>query len=178
MTDSTKKLLSVTLALLSLNGCATSHFKVTKRARDKVEFSISPDRILLHCIDMDTDTEEKMFMFMIHTLNEDNQVIDFIQGNFFDEKYCNYRNQKMEKILRNGKSIYLAAFGDLEPSPRLVSDPFSYAFPRHGTFQTNGTQLSFVALINEKGECFGAHTSEDEPCLDEAFPIQDHEIIK
>lgn len=178
MADSIKKLLNVALALLSLNGCATSHFKVTKMTRYKVEFSISPDRILLHCIDMDTDTEEKMFMFMIHTLNEDNQVVDFIQGNFFDEKYCLYRNQKMEKILRNGKKIYLAAFGDLEIDSILKADPFSYNFPGHGTFKTNGTQLSFVALANEKGECFSAHSAEDEPCLGDSFPIQDHEVIK
>ena len=178
MTNLIKNLFLASSALFFLNACATSHFKVTKRAKGKMEFSISPDRILLHCIDMDTDTETKMFMFMIHALNEDNQVIDFIQGNFFDEKYCKYRNQKMEKILRNGKKIYLAAFGDLEPSPRLVSDPFFYTFPGYGTFQTNGTQLSFVALANEKGDCFGAHSAEDEPCLGDSFPIQDHEIIK
>ncbi len=156
--------------ILFLSGCATSSYRVLFQDRGAAELSVSPDRVLLECEDLYDADIKGLYGFMIHLLDDKNTVTTVVQTNTLDKDSCENRLRKIGKILREGKSIYVAGRGNLDDG-----DPESqrnYAFPQKGSFRSNGKSLQFVAISNERGLCYDAYGGyEEKPCPPEPFPF-------
>lgn len=162
------------LCLFLLNGCATSFYKVRRETKNKTELLVTPDRIQMLCADMDTETEEKMFMFIMPVLDQSNEVVLVDQFTFYDQKYCLKRIKEIQKILAKGKAITIYGFGDLEKSKE--GNTLTFHFPGHGTFRESGADLTFNAIANEKRDCWSVYHEGEKPCPRDEFPIKDDEI--
>ena len=109
---------------------------------------------------------------MIHVLDNENSVVDFDQINTLSKESCNERMEKIGRILKTGHRTYIAGIGDLN-DPKVV-EKWNFKFQGHGTFQSNGRSLQFIAIANENGLCFGAYHADEKPCPDGVdFPIRD-----
>ncbi len=166
MTLRKNKLLGLIILLIS--SCSTSSFKVSNRSDRRTELLITPDRIILSCPKI--SDEKDIHLFMIPILDESNKVILVIQGNNIGQDDCDDRLKIIGNILKRGKKIYIAGMGYLDDPIKKVSDP--YTFPEHGTFYDHGKSLQFMAIANEKGDCYSAYHGEDKPCPREPFPIE------
>ena len=151
-----------------LISCASSHFRINKQAYNKTELSLTPDRVLLECEKL--SDENDYYMFFIYVLDEENSVTSIIQWNNLDKESCYERIEEIGKILEKGKEIYIAGMGDLN-EPRK-KEPYSYTFPKKGTYNSNGRTLQFMAIANEKGQCYSAYYGSDKPCPRDPFPIK------
>lgn len=163
------KILSMICFVLSA-GCAISTYRVLNTGRYGTELSVSPDRVLLECEWLyDADIKDR-YGFMMHVLDEENTVLTVVQGNTLGKSDCDRRLKLIGKILREGKSIYIAGTGVLD-SPREIGKP--YAFPGKGTFKHNERVLGFAAIANEHGTCYDAYSGPEIPCPRDPFPIRD-----
>lgn len=154
-----------------LSGCASSAYKITNRDGRRVELLVSPDRIVLEC-EYVSENREIPYGFMIHILDDANTVIDTNQMNTLSKEACADRLTKIGRILKTGKQIYVAGIGDIE-DPRQT-EKWTFHFPGHGTFHSNGRSLQFFNIANEYGLCYGAYSADTKPCPDgENFPIRD-----
>lgn len=158
------------ILLFALTACSTSSFKISNRAYQRVELLVSPDRILLSCLKVSDD--ENIHLFVMPVLDDKNTVLEVIQSTNLDGEYCESRVQKMNRILKRGRQIYIGGMGDLD-KPRVKKNE-SYIFPGHGAVSTNGRSLQFMFIANELGDCYAAHSREEEPCPPEPFPIKDN----
>lgn len=151
-------------------GCSTSSYQVLFQDEHATELSVSPDRILLQCEDLYDADVNGMYGFMMHVLDKENEVITLVQGNTLDKVSCERRLRGMGRILREGKTIYVAGGGDLNDA--LLERREEYAFPGKGTFRSNGKTLGFIAIANEQGLCYDAYNGfEEKPCPVEPFPF-------
>ncbi|MDZ4677367.1 MAG: hypothetical protein SGI74_07630 [Oligoflexia bacterium] len=107
---------------------------------------------------------------MMHVLDEKKTSFTLVQTNTLDKESCDYRIKKIERILRNGNQIYLAGIGDFREHRKTGLR--KYTFPRFGTVEDNGRSLQFIAIKNERDQCFGAFSAEEQPCPPEPFPIK------
>ncbi|MCM2280950.1 MAG: hypothetical protein NDI61_03790 [Bdellovibrionaceae bacterium] len=108
---------------------------------------------------------------MINVLDDANTVLVVAQMNTLGKEACQTRLEKVGRILRTGKQIYIAGIGDID-DPREVQK-WTTTFPKHGTFHSNKRTLQFFAIANESGLCYGAYTDDTKPCPDgEEFPIR------
>ncbi len=73
-------------------------------------------------------------------------------------------------ILKNGTQIYLAGIGDFG-EPRKTG-LHKHTFPRFGPIEDNGRSIQFIAIKNERNQCFGAFSGEEHPCPPEPFPTK------
>lgn len=135
-----------------------------------MEFLVTPDRIILECERVETDDRGIAAGFMMHVVDEKKTSFTLVQTNTLDRESCERRVKKIEKILKNGNQIYLAGIGDFR-EPRATG-PRKYTFPRLGTIEDNGRSLQFIAIKNERNQCFGAFSAEEQPCPPEPFPIK------
>jgi len=155
---------------MCLSGCATSSYRVLFQDRGAAELSVTPDRVLLECEDLYDADIKGMYGFMIHVLDKNETVTTIVQTNTLDKGSCDDRLNKIGKILREGRNIYIAGRGDLESTD--TDKLGEYAFPRKGTFRRNGRSLQFVAISNENGLCYDAYGGvEEKPCPPEPFPF-------
>lgn len=161
------KMLYLTL-LSSIMGCATSTYRVLNSGEYGTELNVSPDRVLIECERLHDADEPGLSGFMMHVLDEENTVLTFVQGNTLDSKTCDQRIKKMNKILENGKNIYIAGTGDLN-KPRTKGKAYTF---KKGTFQNNGRVLGFAAIANEYGACYDAYSGEEKPCPRAPFPLK------
>ena len=162
------KILFLFFLLFLSYACSVSTFHVAKQDKNRTELNVTPDRILLECAKL--SQENDYFMFLIYILDEQNTVISTAQGNNLDKESCYERIEEIGKILEKGKEIYIAGMGDLN-EPRK-KEPYSYTFPKKGTYNSNGRTLQFMAIANEKGQCYSAYHGSDKPCPRDPFPIK------
>lgn len=156
------------IPLLTMPACSTTPYRVLYQSKSSTELSVTPDRVLLECERLYDADEPGLSGFMIHVLDEENTVLTVSQGNTLDNESCDRRIKRMNEILKNGKSIYIAGIGSLDEPRRSRK---AYSFPQIGTFKDNGRVLQFIALANEHGACYDAYSGEREkPCPPEPFP--------
>jgi hypothetical protein len=155
---------------LSLVGCATSSFKMLNQKNMAMEFLVTPDRVILECERVETDDRGFVAGFMMRVVDEKKTSFTLVQTNTLDIESCERRVKKIEKILKNGNQIYLAGIGDFR-EPREMGLR-KYTFPRLGPIEDNGRSLQFIAIKNERNQCFGAFSAEEQPCPPEPFPIE------
>jgi hypothetical protein len=156
---------------LALSGCSTSSsYRVLFQNDSVVELSTSPERILLECEDLYDANIKGMYGFMMHVLDLENGVTTVAQGNTLDQDSCERRLRGIGKILGEGKTIYLAAIGNL--NSKALERNKEYNFPGKGIFISNGKSLVFVAIANDRGLCYDAYNGfAESPCPAEPFPF-------
>jgi len=153
-----------------LSGCATSSYRVLFQDDSGAEVSVSPDRVLLECEDLYDADIKGLYGFMLHVLDGDNRVITFVQGNTLGKEDCERRLTGIGKVLKDGKSIYIAGRGNLSKAYDNVRE--DHVFPGKGTFRSSGKSLGFVAIANEHGLCYDAYSGfQEKPCPPEPFPF-------
>jgi len=169
---------SVTLILIS--GCTTPSYRIYNVNDNRTELVVTPDRITVQCEDVESPEEPRVpagrYGFMIHILDEENTFLNVIRGHVLSKKDCFDQKHHAEKILGNGKQIYLGSMGTLD-SPREITTT-KYIFPKRGTYFWNGRVLQFKVIQNELGECYDVYYGSKAPCPREEFPIKDHPFIK
>lgn len=166
------KVSSVCAMIFSIScvGCTTSSFKMLNQKDMAMEFLVTPDRVVLECERVETDDRGVVAGFMMHIVDEKKTSFTLVQTNTLDKESCERRVKKIEKILKNGRQIYLAGIGDFR-EPREVGVR-KHTFPRFGTVEDNGRSLQFIAVKNEHNQCFGAFSAEEQPCPPEPFPLK------
>jgi hypothetical protein len=166
------KLNSLYMAVLIfvVTGCTTSSFKMLNQKKMAMEFLVTPDRVILECEKVETDDRGIVYGFMIHVLDEEKTSFTLAQTNALDKESCDFRMKKIGKILKNGSQIYLAGVGDFR-EPRKIGLR-KYIFSRFGSVEDSGRSLQLIAVKNERNQCFGAFSAEEQPCPPEPFPIK------
>lgn len=157
---------------LLIFGCSTTSYKINSSADFRTELVVSPDRVLLECeyIHDYTGDIKEAHGFMIHVLDDENTVLTVNQGNMLGKEDCFRRIDKIGKILKGGKKIFIGGTGNLKDS-RVKEDP-QYLFPGLGAFHFNGRVLQFIVVWNEKGQCYNAYTGDKKTCPSGEFPIE------
>lgn len=163
-------------------GCTTisnggdSIFVVKRELNGVVETVVTPDRVLLQCVDSEEDPDEGgRYLFMILMLDEKSTVTTSMWGLRPDKRSCERVQRDIYRVLKNAKSVYIGSWGRLSDRPREEDRKLSYAFPIHGTFYDNGRVLQFGVITNDRGECYNPMANEGEPCLEYPFPIEKYE---
>lgn len=154
-----------------LIGCATSSYRIGNQDFNRVELCVTPDRVLLECEWIhDSDIKEySPYGFMMHVLDEEKTVLSVIKGSVMDKESCFERIEKINKILKEGKNIYIAGMGDL--NDLRVKEENTYIFPQ-GIFYGNGRVLQFMFIENEFGSCYSSYREQGgDPCPRGGFPI-------
>lgn len=147
---------------MCLSACTTSSFKLIKQHELAAEIKVTPDRVLLECEFQYKDASGDGYGFMMHVLDNENTVLSIVQTNVIDKGSCLRRIEKIGKILRIGKMIYIGGMGNLNKSKIIESK--TYIFPNLGTFHGNGQNAQFMVIANEQGLCYDAYSGEEEPC--------------
>lgn len=174
MTDLKLKISSV-IFLFIFSGCSTTYFKVKKETDFLTELLVTPDRIILQCEELDEDPDEGAYGFMVHILDEEKTVTTSALSIRPDKENCERFIQKIDRILKNGRQVYIGNRMKLSRRARKNEEAnFRYTFPGHGTFSSNGRSLEFVVIANEKGQCYAPTYGKDEPCPPFPFPIEEH----
>ena len=175
---------SILIFLVILASCSTtrnyntedSFFLIKNESDGAAEVVLTPDRILLQCVDMEEDPDEGgRYLFMIQMLDEENTVATSMWGPRPDKKGCENIFRKVNRILKKAKRVYIGSWNNLTTEPRVENRRLSYEFPRHGTFYDNGRVIQFGVITNDKGECFNSMAGKDEPCLQFPFPLEKYE---
>ncbi len=161
------------LFLFIFSGCSTSSFKVKKETDFLTELLVTPDRIILQCEELDEDPDVGAYGFMVHILDEKETVTTSALSVRPDKENCERFIRKIDRILKNGKQIYIGNRMRLSSRTRKNNETnFRYTFPGHGTFFSNGRSLEFVVIANEKNQCYAPTYGKDEPCPPFPFPIE------
>ena len=119
---------------------------------------------------METDDRGIVYGFMIHVLDEEKTSFTLTQTNALDKESCDFRMKKIGGILKNGSQIYFAGVGDFRETRKTGLR--QYVFPRFGSVEDNGRSLQFIAVKNDRNQCYGAFTAEEQPCPPEPFPLK------
>jgi hypothetical protein len=151
-------------------GCTTSSFKVLNQEKSSIELLVTPDRVILECERIETDDRGIVAGFMMHVADEEKTSFTLVQTNTLDKESCDRRIEKIGRILKNGTQIYLVGIGDFR-EPRKTGLR-KHVFPRFGALEDNGRSLQFIAIKNERDQCFGAFSAEERPCPPEPFPTK------
>jgi hypothetical protein len=75
---------------------------------------------------------------------------------------CLKRLKATEEIVKKGKVVFVRGRGDAD-APREMKD-YLYYFPEHGRFPDNGRALNFLAIWNDRGQCYDAFAGSQKPC--------------
>ncbi len=170
---SLKPKISSLFFLFVFSGCSTSSFKIKEETDSLTELLVTPDRIVLQCEELDEDPDEGAYGFMVHILDEKKTVTTSALSIRPDKENCERFIQKIGHILKNGHQISIWNRMNLSNQPRENDEMnFRYTFPGHGTFFSNGRSLEFVAIANEKGQCYSPTYGKDESCPPFPFPIE------
>jgi hypothetical protein len=94
-----------------------------------------------------------------------------VQTNTLDKNSCDVRVRKIARILDNSSEIYLVGIGNFR-EPKKTGLLRKQTFPLLGTFEDNGRSLQFIAIKNERNQCYGAFSAEEKPCPPEPFPLK------
>jgi hypothetical protein len=155
---------------LMIIGCATSSFKILNQKKSAVEILATPDRVITECERVETDDRGVVYGFMVHVLDDKKTSFTLVQTNTLDKESCERRSGKIQNILNNGDQIYLFGIGDFQEPRRTGLRKYNFA--NFGSVEDNGRSLQFIAIKNERNQCFGAFSAEEQPCPPEPFPIK------
>ncbi len=155
---------------LLISGCATSSFKLIKQDENAAELKVTPDRVAMKCEYQPDHDTKNAYGFLMHVLDDENTVVTVAQGNVLDKVSCFRRIQKIGKILKTGRIIYVGGMGYLTKPKRKENE--TYAFPNLGTFHGNGHTLQFMVIANEQGLCYDAYSGDESPCPREPFSLK------
>jgi hypothetical protein len=125
---------------------------------------VSPDRVITECefIDNYTGDYSDPYGFMIHLLDKENTVLTVSNGTVLEKKDCFDRKIAIDKIIHKAHLVTVRGRGDAEA--QVVKSEFKYTFKNHGTYSSNGRSLNFLAIWNDKGQCYSAFNGEDDDC--------------
>jgi hypothetical protein len=158
----------VLVAVLVLSGCTSpSYFRIDKEFNYKTEVKVTPDRVIVNCEDVIGD--KSYFALFIYVLDEENSVSSISRFSPNDEQGCQEIKDKIDRIVMEGKEIYIGGMGSLN-EPRQQGSR-KYFFKGHGTYYLNKREIQFMVIANEKGRCFSFANGDDPPCPPEPFPI-------
>ncbi len=168
---------TVLILIFILQSCAyakisktDSYYKVLKidKTRTRSEIEVTPDRIITICEKVNDEIPDlRGFYFLV--LDDKNTVISIIRGNTIDKTVCDREIVKINKIIKNSKTIY---FGGMHDALDVdIEEGSEHYFKNLGKFKTNGRVLQWAFIANEKGECFPAHTVDKKTCPPDNFPI-------
>jgi hypothetical protein len=179
------KLKNSVLILISILflGCATankntsSSFFIVKQELGGVsEVIVTPDRILLECVDTEENPDEGgRYLFMIQMLDEENTVTTSMLGIRPDKTGCEKILKKSNRILKKAKRVYIGNHNSITDEPRVEDRTSPYTFPGHGKFYSNGRVLQLGVITNDKGACYNPTVRDNKPCLEYPFPIDKYE---
>lgn len=164
------RMLGNVLACIILVGCTTSSFRTLNQRNSAIEFLVTPDRVILECEKVETDDRGIVYGFMMHVLDEEKTSFSLVQTNTLDKESCDIRIKKIGKILSTGSQIYIVGIGNFREAKKVGLR--KHSFPSLGSFEDNGRSLQFIAIKNERNQCFGAFSGEEQPCPPEPFPIR------
>ncbi len=142
-----------------LSSCAQTvpSYKELMRNSSGIEILIDANRINATCEDASGD--DKIHVLLVHVLNEKQMVDDYVYGMAYPKEICTDLKKQIDRVIKNGTKIYLAAIGKGKPDP-TYSD-IKYTFAGLGEFPITKVCFSFEVIKNEKGQCFGfAHGNE------------------
>ena len=158
---------------LCLTSCATSHYLAKKPNSLGTDITVTPDRVIAEC-EFITDYEGDYvdpYGFMIHILDNEKTVLTVSNGTVLEKKDCFDRLKASERIIEKGHLVVVRGRGDANGPHK--SDSYSYYFPRHGKFPGNGKALNFLAIWNDKGQCYDAFNPPERAC-----PKQNKVLLK
>ncbi len=147
-----------------LVGCATSRYHANKPNVLGTDIEVTADRIIAECefIDNYSGEHKNPFGFMIQILDNEKTVTTVSNAAVLEKKDCLERLQAANGIIQGGRIIYIRGRGDAD-SPREMKSYSSY-FPRHGKFPHNGRSLNYLAIWNDRGQCYDAYDGAVKPC--------------
>lgn len=153
------------LITLCISGCVSpSVYHANKENSLGTDIVVSPDRVIVECefiADYEGDYKNP-YGFMIHILDMERTVLTVSNGTVLEKEDCFERLKAAEKIIREAKSVFVRGRGDAE-SPIEMHKSTKY-FPGHGNFHWNGRALNFLAIWNDKGQCYDAFHHGKEEC--------------
>ena len=159
------KLLLTIVFLFSLSGCVSARYHAGKEKPLGTDIEVSPDRVIVECefiTDYDGDYSDP-YGFLIHVLDLQNTVLTLSSGTVLEKEYCFEILKISEKIIKNAQLVTLRGRGDAH-SPIEMDYTFKHIFKNHGTYFGNGRNLNFLAIWNDKGQCYDAFHRGDEEC--------------
>lgn len=169
MANSKSKLFIFAFVVINLVGCISSTVK-TKKQGGAYEFISSRERIITQCERVEKDDGEVAYGFFVHLLTNEKKVISLWYPLLMTEDGCIKSEKKAHRIIKHGKSIYLAGRGDLEGIDK--TNEYKYEFPGKGVFPGSRSFMEFFAIANEKGDCFSPLNEPEKKCLSYPFPLK------
>lgn len=158
--------------LIIICGCSTpGSFKLKQSlSGGAYELRTSSDRVVTECERVEKDDGTVLYALSAQVLDDKKRVISLTHFLLLGEKDCNKYRERVAKILKNGKEIYLAGRGDLTDIDKTTE--FKHDFPGHGVFKGSDTVLDFFAIANENGDCFSPLNEPYKRCLSYPFPLK------
>jgi hypothetical protein len=92
------------------------------------------------------------FGFMIHVLDNEKTVLTLSSGTVLEKEDCFNWQAESDKIIRNARIVTVRGRGYADAPPKI--EVYKYTFKEHGTYFGNGRSLNFLAIWNDKGQCF------------------------
>ena len=158
------KYLTIFSLILLLQGCATSRYSASKPGALGTDIKVSPDRVITECefiTDYEGDRKDP-YGFMIHILDLQKTVLTVSNGVVLEKEDCLERQMAVDKIIRNAHIVTVRGRGDAEAP--IVKEEFAHTFKKHGTYFGNGRSLNYLAIWNDKGQCYDAFYGPAKPC--------------
>lgn len=154
----------VPILSLILVSCVTSSYRANKPNALGTDIEVTPDRVVTECefIDNYSGEHKSPFGFLIHILDDEKTVITASNPAVLEGKDCRDRQKEVDRIIKNAHLVFIRGRGDAE-YPRLIESHSIY-FPRHGKFPHNGRSLNYLAIWNERGQCYDAFSGTQRPC--------------
>ncbi len=141
---------------------AQPSYKILKVNEDGIEILLSSNRAYVTCENASGD--DKVHILLLHILNDKNTVDDFIHGLAYPKEDCMSLKSAIERVIMNGKQIYLAGSGSGKVNLKYEDE--SYKFRDLGQFPFSKIVFGFRMIKNEKGQCyrFGVGDEKEESC--------------
>lgn len=150
--------------LIAITGCVSGGYRANKSNPSGTDIIVDPGRVIVQCefIDNYSGDYKDPYGFMIHILDQENTVLTVSNGTVLEKRACFERLDAANRIIQKGRVIYVRGRGDAE-SLRKKQGPHYY-FPKYGSFQYNGRSLNYLAIWNDKGQCYDAFYGAKKPC--------------
>ena len=129
-----------------------------------IEVLLDSRRVSVTCEDASGD--DKIHVLLVHVLNEKKLIDEYIYGMAYPKEVCLEIKQRIERVIKNGKQIYIGAHGDGKMDNEYPDPTQKHNFPELGDFTISRLFFDFQVIKNEKGQCMGfAYGDEkDGPC--------------
>ena len=154
----------ILLVFVVLQGCASSHYRITQKNSNGTDIEVSSDRVITQCefIDGYDGDRKDPYGFMIHILDLDKTVLTVSNGVVLEKDMCFESKALSDKIISSAKVVTVRGRGDAESS--IIKGDYKYTFNNYGTYPDNGRSLNFLAIWNDQGLCFDAFYGTQKPC--------------